>query len=67
MHQKRHFPRSGVLTIFLDLGFVPGRRDLYMPHYLKSTLSQLYIALFDPSLTSVETCATLFYAAYASG
>ena len=27
MHQKRLFPRSGVLTIFFDLWFVPGRRD----------------------------------------
>ena len=25
MHQKRHFPRSGVVTIFFDLWFVPGR------------------------------------------
>ena len=28
MHQKRFFPRSGVLTIFFDLWFVPGRRAL---------------------------------------
>ena len=28
MHQKRLFPRSGVLSIFLDLWFVPGRREM---------------------------------------
>ena len=27
MHkEKKHFPKPGVLTIFFDLGFVPGRR-----------------------------------------
>ena len=49
MHQKRHFPRSGVLTIFFDLWIVPGRRVTGPESHGRSLISPSAFCLLESS------------------
>ena len=55
MHQKRLFPRSRVLSIFLDLWFVPGRRDYKMEAEAEAEAEAVEAALKSTATTSLIT------------
>ena len=55
MHQKRLFPRTGVLSILLDLWFVPGRRDRLILCLLRGVpYSRAYIFLHHAEFLRIK-------------